>query len=208
VSRGVAQTSRGSTDSFQKMASCTYAVSPKPIPENVCDTLDCIGHGAVPIFATSYVADDLAQEHDSTSRGERILACELLVHGESMGGNHRSWFSSDRFEALCVQGRAYDIVAVLDAMQNLDVSPYCCYQEGGDDCDGDDAAWESFVEWKEETAQRSRLSVLLKKLHLVLTLKLYTIRFRCRVHAPGGALYSQSAKRFCALSSNNKNITE
>jgi len=175
-----------------------YRLSPKPIPADVLKVLGDIGHGAVALFATTYRADELKEEHDEDSRGECTIARELLIEEKTMFGDSRSWFDSGSFLQLASSGRAYDVVAVLDAMDNFDISAQLCYQECGEaDCDG--GAWESFTEWRDETAQRSRLSVLLLRLHMVLALKLHVIRFRKRVHAPGGALCAHAAKRFRAL---------
>jgi len=169
-----------------------YQSSNMAIPEEVKEVLQLIGQGACALFATSYLADELTHKHDCHSRGERLIAGEMLHTADTMLGNSRSWFDGTAFETMIRMGRAYDIVCILDAFDNMDVSAYLCYQEcGGDD---DCVEWMSFVKWRQETARLSRISVLLKQWQVVCAVKLYAIRFRKRVHMPDGAVYTRRTR--------------
>ena len=164
------------------------------IPDEVQEVLSQISEGAVGLFATSYLADEMSAEHDEGCRGERIIVGELLYTENSMTGNPRSWFLNESFNKMIRAGRAYDIVSVLDAMDNLDVSAKNCYDEGNDSFD--DEQWDVFVDWRKEITRLSHISVMVKQLQMVIALKLYVIRFRKRVHKPGGAVSIHTAKRF------------
>jgi hypothetical protein len=165
------------------------------IPDEVQEVLSQISEGAGPLFATGYLADDMFGEHDETCRGERVIVGELLYTEKSMTGNPRSWFDQESFEDMISAGRAYDIVSVLDAMDNRDVSAKACYDEGNDNV-FDDEHWDVFVDWRKEITRLSHISVMVKQLQMIIALKLYVIRFRKRVNKPDGAVSIHTAKRF------------
>lgn len=165
------------------------------IPSDVRAVLEVVGEGARALFAITYVADELAAEHDRTCRGERIIVGELLCYSKNVFGLTRAWFDVHSFKRMIENGRSYDISAVLDAMDNLDVGVEACYAEC-EALEDEDSPFGAFTEWRQEAARMARHSVLVSQLLMVMRLKVFAIRFRKRVHEPGAALYTKTAKRF------------
>lgn len=119
------------------------------IPDNVRSVLEVVGICAHQMFATTFIADDLAFCHDNTSMGECIIVDELLWEGKNMLGHDRWWFDTSNFNRMIANDRACDIVAVLDAMNDLDVSAYSCVNEACKDV-VDSVKWNSFLQWRTE----------------------------------------------------------
>ena len=107
--------------------------------------MECIAEGAATLFATSYLADELIAEHDSSSRGEELIVANLLVEEENMLGQKRHWFHASLFVKWYQRGRREEVVHVLQAMENLDVGGAQCYEESGGDLESDE--WIAFTEW-------------------------------------------------------------
>lgn len=157
--------------------------------------VDSIGTGASALFATSHLADELAVEHDPERAGERIIATELLTEENDALGSPRFWFDSRKFVQLLTEGRIRDLASVMDAMENFDVDVRACFVESGGDADS--LAWNQFVEWRAvvDRAIAMRLSLLMATLRGMIRVKVHAVRFRKRVHSPGGTLHEVTMKR-------------
>ena len=86
-----------------------------------------------------------------------------------------------------------DVSAVLDVIDNLDVGVEECYLEADGECD--DLDWADFVVWRAFLQKLVRMFDLIDMFVLSVRLKMYSIRFRKRVHSPGGALHRSTMKR-------------
>ena len=163
------------------------------------NVLDHIGQGASVLFAATGVADELyntmqVKGKDAMDVGERIIATELLHLDTNMFGTTRAWFSSDGLVRMARAGKFYDVSRVLDAMDNLDIGAYVCYDEVVC-CDSaeQDSDWADFKAWRERIML---LPVNILRLRMIISVKLYCIRLRRRCAALGGPGASRAAKRF------------
>lgn len=84
-------------------------------------------------------------EHDTSSRGEVLIVEHLLYREKSILGRSRYWFNVRRFVQLYEEGNHQDIVSVLSAIENLDVTREACYRESGGDVESEE--WKAFTEW-------------------------------------------------------------
>lgn len=167
--------------------------------EALIEPIQFIGHGAVALFASSYVADSLADEHDLECNGERVIATELLSKERNAAGFNRFWFNPCKLVELVRKDRVRDLIDVFNTMDNLDMGIAECYTEGGGDTES--LLWRDFLQWRIDTSRalrEARKRKLLTMLHMVVRVKVYAIRFRSRVHAPNAALYRATMKRLRA----------
>ena len=161
--------------------------------EALIEVIQFIGHGATTLFASSYLADELASEYDTECAGQKVIATELLIKEKNALGSDRCWFDSCKFVDLFEKGRIRDLISVFDAMDNLDRGIVECYKESGGDTES--FSWSEFLKWKTDMSHAIRLSFLMTMLQVGIRVKVYVIRFRNRVHSPGGALYGATMKR-------------
>ena len=161
--------------------------------EALTEVIQFIGDGATALFASSYLADELADEYDTECAGERVIATELLIKEKNALGSDRCWFESRKLVDLFEKGRIRDLISVFDAMDNLDTGIMECYKESGGYTES--LLWSEFLKWKTDTSHAIRLSLFMTMLQMVIRVKVYAIRFRSRVHSPGGALYGATMKR-------------
>jgi histone H2A len=176
-----------------------------PVPRVVVGVLRHIGYGAAVLFASSHCADELALKHDTSSWGERILVSKLLHTSHSVLGSRRNWFDQEAFDELVAQGRCSDVVAVLDAMDNLDIGAWSCYVESvGEFGDEEEDGWAEFDSWRQDARCAADHCVRMLMWKAVIQLKLYAIRFRKRAYAPRGAMAVSCAGRFKPLAKKKK----
>lgn len=94
------------------------------------DLLHAYAKGASVLMATSYIADELAVEHDVDSVGEHIIATQLLRCEKSMIGEERWWFDTRAFMRMFCDNRKRDMATVVRALDNLDIGVADCLEEG------------------------------------------------------------------------------
>ena len=158
-----------------------------PIPTAVKRKLHKVASGADFIF--DYTADELADVIDAESLdrpwvfrgGELILRC--LFNDEI---DH---FSSMKFQSMIDDdSQEVNVAAVLDTLDEYAFNTESCFQE----CGGRREDWNDVDYWREVACAR----LLMEHFVLAARMKIYVIRFRKRVHAPGGALYQLSRENF------------
>lgn len=179
-------------------------IQTEEIPNEVEETIDDLMQGTEIVTRCEDVVDNLM--HCANSMDPKdiephqsflldfVTSADKNVFGETL----HSMDGDELFEYAMDKTLHYKNFRLLvHALETEGVSLLHCFKETGPH-ENEKERWKEFSNWRRETSYRAKVSFMLRVVQVLAKLKLFVVRFRARVHAPGGVLYDQSHKRFHA----------
>ena len=179
-------------------------IASKEMPEEVEEILNLLMLGTEIVTRCEDFVDNLldcvnsmdpedVEPHQSFLMGF-VTSADKNVFGETL----HSMDPDALFEYAMDETLHYKNLRMLvHALETEGVPLLHCFKETGPH-ENEKERWEEFCKWKRETIHRAKVSFMLRMVQVLAKLKVFVVRFRARVHAPGAVLYDQSHKRFRA----------